>query len=126
MTWSGIEPTTSRSQVRRANHSATLSPIIIHLNLSHTSNRPVIPIRQINIKPTRGLSETGSVQQGFCEMIDKGRQEEASLVTMPTLTQPASGNQRAEQSELRAAIGQRRMEGMKTDKQMDKTYKKDR
>ncbi|GFR68440.1 transposase [Elysia marginata] len=26
MTWSGIEPTTSRSQVRRANHSATLPP----------------------------------------------------------------------------------------------------
>ncbi|GFR58125.1 hypothetical protein ElyMa_003474200 [Elysia marginata] len=24
MAWSGIEPTTSRSQVRRANHSATL------------------------------------------------------------------------------------------------------
>ncbi|GFS27646.1 hypothetical protein ElyMa_005290100 [Elysia marginata] len=29
MTWSGIEPTTSRSQVRRANHSATQEDIIV-------------------------------------------------------------------------------------------------
>ncbi|GFS10583.1 hypothetical protein ElyMa_003064900 [Elysia marginata] len=31
MTWSGIEPTTSRSQVRRANHSATLPPYSVRV-----------------------------------------------------------------------------------------------